>query len=84
VGYLRLTYGHTTRDQTVHRLVGARPRVPAAVRRLHPRVVRLELGWAGSTRVTILATIDDGRDSYPVAIHLTRQTAGFRVVALEP
>jgi hypothetical protein len=83
-GYLRLTYGHATRDQTVHRLVGAPLRVPEMVRRLHPRVVRLELDWAGPMRVTVLATINDSRGSYPVAIGLSRQGSGFRVVALEP
>jgi hypothetical protein len=82
--YLRLTYGHATRNREVRELVGAPPRVPAAVRRLHPRVVRLELTWTGPTRVSVLATIDDGRAHYPVAILLTRQASGFRVVALEP
>jgi hypothetical protein len=83
-GYLRLTYGQGSAPRAVTALVGAPPDVPVAVRRRHPRVTRIRVDWTSPSAAAAVATISDGRASYPVTLRLARRGASFRVVGLDP
>jgi hypothetical protein len=83
-GYLRLTYGQGNAPHAVTALVGAPPDVPVAIRKHHPRVTRITFDWTSLSAATAVATIRDGRASYPVTLHLARRGGAFHVVGLDP
>jgi hypothetical protein len=83
-GYLRLTYGQGNAPHAVTALVGATPDVPIAIRKHQPRVTRITFDWTSLSAATAVATIRDGRASYPVTLRLARRGGAFHVVGLEP
>jgi hypothetical protein len=83
-GYLRLTYHQGNAPHTVTALVGAPPDVPIAIRKHHPRVTRITFDWTSLSAATAVATIRDGRASYPVTLRLARRGGAFHVVGLDP
>jgi len=63
---------------------GAPPDVPIAIRKHHPRVTRITFDWTSLSAATAVATIRDGRASYPVTLRLARRGGAFHVVGLDP
>ena len=80
-GHLRHAHAAPT---LVAALIAAPPDVPTAVRGRRPRILHIALSWLGPRRVSALVTVDDGVTSYPVALELDRDDAGFVVRGLEP
>jgi hypothetical protein len=86
--WLAFTYGHAGASELQalsaalrSRLAASPPRVPTAIRALHPRVASLALTREG-TRRSADANVTDGPDTYQVIALLARTHAGWLVIAL--
>ena len=84
--YLPYTYGRrrarSIRRATARlrrRLATQRPRVPAAVRRRHPRVLLVQAEDVSPTHAAVTALVSDGDHRYTVELELHRARSGWTV-----
>ena len=85
-GYLPYTYGRRSAQRITHassalrrELLADRPRVPAAERRLQPRLELLQSDGVSHELARLHALVDDGRRRYLVALELARTPQGWIV-----
>jgi hypothetical protein len=86
-GYLPYTYGHAVRLRAAaaalrRTLRSQPPRVPAAERRRHARVVALQSDGVSRRHASVTALVDDGARRYSVTLELAHRSAGWIVTSL--
>ncbi len=86
-GYLPYTYGHAGRlpaatEQLRSILRSEPPRVPAAERHRHPRIVELQSDGVSREHAEVTALVDDGARRYTVTLELAHRPAGWTVTSL--
>ena len=86
-GYLPYTYGRAGRitaasGQLLRTLRSQPPRVPAAERHRHPRVLALQSDGVSRARAEVSALVADGARRYTVTLELARRRAGWIVTSL--
>lgn len=82
-GYVPYTYAQTkassikaAHPDLLRQLTQRPPNVPPTQRRLHPKVTHLAIGGGRSGEVSLLASVDDGRQVYTIPVTVTQQRSG--------